>query len=118
MALHHQLPIYKLAYDLLSVTTDITRNIPRDFKRLIGEKIREECVEILVLIFRANVARNKTPHIEDLLERLQVVELLLRLSKDKRFISTKQYARAIEITDGIGRQATGWKRHAAAAPAV
>ncbi len=118
MALHHQLPIYKLAYDLLSVTTDITRNIPRDFKRLIGEKIREECVDILVLIFRANVARNKTPHIEDLLERLQVVELLLRLSKDKRFISTKQYARAIEITDGIGRQATGWKRHAAAAPAV
>lgn len=118
MALHHQLPIYKLAYDLLSVTTDITRNIPRDFKRLIGEKIREECVEILVLIFRANVARNKTPHIEDLLERLQVVELLLRLSKDKRFISTKQYARAIEITDGIGRQATGWKKHAAAAPAV
>jgi hypothetical protein len=118
MALHHQLPIYKLAYDLLSVTTDITRNIPRDFKRLIGEKIREECVQILVLIFRANVARNKTPHIEDLLERLQVVELLLRLSKDKRFISTKQYARAIEITDGIGRQATGWKRHAAAAPAV
>lgn len=118
MALHHQLPIYKLAYDLLSVTTDLTRNIPRDFKRLIGEKIREECVEILVLIFRANVARNKTPHIEDLLERLQVVELLLRLSKDKRFISTKQYARAIEITDGIGRQATGWKRHAAAAPAV
>ena len=118
MALHHQLPIYKLAYDLLSVTTDITRNIPRDFKRLIGEKIREECVDILVLIFRANVARNKTPHIEDLLERLQVVDLLLRLSKDKRFISTKQYARAIEITDGIGRQATGWKRHAAAAPAV
>jgi hypothetical protein len=118
MALHHQLPIYKLAYDLLSVTTDITRNIPRDFKRLIGEKIREECVQILVLIFRANVARNKTPHIEDLLERLQVVELLLRLSKDKRFISTKQYARTIEITDGIGRQATGWKRHAAAAPAV
>lgn len=118
MALHHHLPIYKQAYDLLSVTTDITRNIPRDFKRLIGEKVREECVEILVLIFRANVARNKTPHIEDLLEHLQVVELLLRLSKDKRFISTKQYARAIEITDGIGRQATGWKRHAAAAPAV
>lgn len=118
MALHHQLPIYKLAYDLLSVTTDITRNIPRDFKRLIGEKVREECVEILVLIFRANAARNKTPHIEDLLERLQVVELLLRLSKDKHFIATKQYARAIEITDGIGRQATGWKKHAAAAPAV
>ncbi len=51
MALHKDLPIYKSAYDLLSVTTEITRNIPRDFKRLIGEKVREECVEIVVLIF-------------------------------------------------------------------
>jgi len=118
MALHHQLPIYRLSYDLLSVAVEVTRNIPRDFKRLLGEKVREECVEMLVLIFRANTARNKTPHIEDLLERLQVVELLLRLCRDKRFISTGQYARAVEITDQIGRQATGWKRHSKASPAV
>ena len=118
MALHHQLPIYRLSYDLLSVAVEVTRNIPRDFKRLLGEKVREECVEMLVLIFRANIARNKTPHIEDLLERLQVVELLLRLCRDKRFISTGQYARAVEITDQIGRQATGWKRHSKASPAV
>lgn len=114
MALHHQLPIYKLAYDLLSMAVEVTRNIPRDFKRLIGEKVREECVAMLVLIFRANVATNKVPHIQELLERLQVVELLLRLSKDKRFISVKQYATAVEVTEQIGRQATGWKKSAAA----
>ena len=118
MALHHQLPIYRLAYDLLSMAVEVTRNIPRDFKRLLGEKVREECVEILVLIFRANTARNKVPHIEELQERLQVVELLLRLCRDKRFISTGQYARAVEITDKIGRQSTGWKRASAASPAV
>ncbi|KAF0804894.1 MULTISPECIES: four helix bundle protein [Alcanivoracaceae] len=119
MALHSELPIYRLSYELLSVATEVTRNIPRDYKRLFGEKVRDECVEILVLIFRANTARNKVPHIEDLLERLQVVELLLRLCRDKRFISTKQYAAAVEITDKVGRQATGWKRHSAAAsPAV
>jgi hypothetical protein len=106
MALHKDLPIYKAAYDLLSVTTEITRNIPRDFKRLIGEKVREECVEILVLIFRANVAAHKIQYIEALLERLQVIELLLRLSRDKRFISTKQYSNAIEITDSIGKQSS------------
>ena len=64
MALHTQLPIYKAAYQLLDVTVDITRNIPRDFKRLIGEKVREECLEITVLVFRANVCREKVPHIE------------------------------------------------------
>ena len=119
MALHKDLPIYKSAYDLLSITTEITRNIPRDFKRLIGEKVREECVEILVLIFKANVATHKTPYIETLLERLQVIELLLRLSRDKRFISTKQYSRAIDVTDSIGKQSSGWKKQQlAASPAA
>lgn len=118
MALHHQLPIYKLAYDLLSTAVDATRSIPRDFKRLIGEKVREECVELTVLIFKANVARDKVPYLEQLLERLQVVELLLRLSHDKHFIGHNQYAKAIEITDQIGRQANGWKKHSAASPAV
>jgi hypothetical protein len=114
MALHHELPIYKAAYDLLGMALDVTRNIPRDFKRLIGEKVREECVEILVLIFRANVAKHKAPHIEQLQERLQVVELLLRMSMDKRFISHGQYAKAIEITNEIGKQSTGWKRSSSA----
>ena len=119
MALHTELPIYKSAYDLLSAAADVTRNFPRDFKRSIGEKVRDECVEIIVLIFKANVAAYKIPHIDNLLERLQVVELLLRLSKDKRFISTKQYAQVIEITDQIGKQSSGWKKQqAAASPAV
>lgn len=118
MALHHELPIYRQTYELLSMAIDVTRNIPRDFKRLIGEKVREECVEMMVLIFRANVAIHKTPHIQELLERLQVVELMLRMSRDKRFISTKQYANAIALTQDIGKQATGWKKSTAKAPAV
>jgi len=87
MALHTSLPIYKVAYDLLDVVTDITKNMPRDFKVSIGGRIRDEALAVIVLVFRANVARDKVPHLDELLERLQVAELLLRLSKDKRFIS-------------------------------
>ncbi len=118
MALHKDLPIYKAAYDLFGVAVEITKHFPRDFKRLMGDKVREECVEIIVLIFKANVALNKIPHIEMLLERLQVIELLLRLSRDKRFISIKQYAGVIDITDQIGKQASGWKKQQAAPPAI
>jgi len=113
MALHHQLPIHKVAYNLLDVSTDLAKNMPRDFKASIGGKISNECIEITVLIFRANVARDKAPHLDELLERLQVAELLLRLSRDKRLISTGQYAKAIELTSTIGKQAGGWRRSAA-----
>lgn len=112
MALHTQLPIYKAAYGLLDVVTDLVKNMARDFKRNIGEKISVECLEIMVLVFRANVAADKSPHLVELLERLQVIELLLRLCMDKRLISRPGYAKAIELTTGIGKQANGWKKFA------
>jgi len=112
MAIHTNLPIYKVAYDLLDVITDLSKNMPRDFKQSIGGKLRDECVEIVTLIFRANVSQEKTVHLISLIERLQVSELLLRLSRDKRLISTGQYAKAIELTGSIGKQASGWRRAA------
>ena len=116
MAIHTNLPIYREAYRLLDVITELARNMPREFKSSIGGKLRDECVDICVLIFRANTMRDRAGHLLDLIERLQVAELLLRLSRDKRLISTEQYATAIEITTSIGKQANGWRR-AALSPA-
>lgn len=112
MALHTQLPIYKAAYGLLDVVTDMVKNMPRDFKRSIGEKISMECLDVTVLVFRANVAVDKSPHLTELIERLQVSELLLRLSMDKRIISHRAYARAVDLTTSIGKQANGWRKSA------
>jgi hypothetical protein len=114
MALYIHLPIYKAAYNLLDTSTELAKNMPRDYKASIGSKLRDECVEIVLLIFRANCAQDKVPYLGQLIERLQVTELLLRLSHDKRLISPGQYATAIEITDSIGKQANGWRKYAAA----
>ncbi len=112
MATHTTLPIYKVAYDLLDVVTGLVKNMEREFKRTIGDKISRECIEITVLIFRANVAQDKSPHLLELVERLQVAELMLRLSMDKRLISKPAYAKAVELTTSIGKQANGWRRAA------
>lgn len=112
MAIHTELNIYKVTYDLLDVITELAKNMPRDFKQSIGGKLRDECVEIVTLIFRANVSQDKSPHLISLIERIQVCNLLLRLSRDKRLISTGQYAKAIELTGSIGKQANGWRRFA------
>jgi hypothetical protein len=111
MAIHSELPIYKVAYDLLGLIVQVARNMPRDVKLQIGGELRGECIRITILIFRANVARDKAPHLLELLERLQVAELLIRLAHDLRFIGQKQYAAAIALTTQIGKQANGWRRH-------
>lgn len=118
MALHHELPIFKDARGLYSHAIKITRNFPRDVKQQLGRSLLDECMKLITLIFRANVARNKVPHIEELQESLQVVEQFLRVSRDERFITTKQYSAAIEFTDSIGRQSGGWKKQSATAPAI
>ncbi len=118
MALHHELPIYKVAYDLLGLVTNARRNMPRDVKQDLGKAISKECVRIVVLIFRANVAHDKAPHLLEILERTEVVNLLLRISRDLRFIPTKQYGAAIALTTSIGKQANGWRKHSASTPAT
>lgn len=45
MAIHTELPIYKVAYDLLSVATDYVQNMPRPFKAAIGGRVRDLCID-------------------------------------------------------------------------
>lgn len=118
MALHSSLPIYRAVYELLLLVTEVTRNMPRDYKQSIGGRVRDECVILTVLVFRANCAREKAPHLDALLEHLQVAELLVRLSCDLRCISKAQYARVIALTDSVGKQASGWRKHSAPSPAA
>ena len=120
MALHNQLPIYKQGYDLLSLAADVQVNMPRTFKASLGNKIHSECVEILVLIGRANAARGmgRAPHILALVERLEVVTLLLRLGHDKKFVSPKLWSGSVLLTTSIGKQAGGWLKSARMAPAA
>ena len=120
MAIHNQLPIYKQGYDLLSLAADVQQNMPRSFKASLGAKIHNECVEILVLIGRANAARGagRAPHIMAIVERLEVVTLLLRLGFDKRFVSLKLWSAAVLLTESIGKQAGGWLKSSRFSTAV
>jgi len=112
MALHIDLPVYKLAYDLLDLATDLTGNMPRDFKGSVGLQIRLASVNLIVQIGKANAAQDKLPHLDAMLEHLGVIELLMRLCRDKRLISTGQWARSIALSDRIGKQTGGWRNWA------
>ena len=118
MAMHTELAIYNAAMGLLHMATTLTRNIPRDLKQSLGKRVIDECIEVLMLIARANATQDKRPHLTLLVEKVQVVEFLMRLFKDNRFISVSQHAKAIEVTASIGKQANAWKRYTPTAPAT
>ena len=118
MGMHTDLSIYRSAMGLLHMATTLTRSIPRDLKQSLGKRVIDECIEVVMLIARANATQDKRPHLTLLVERVQVVEFLMRLFKDSRFISVEQHAKAIEVTASVGKQANAWKRSTQTAPAT
>lgn len=111
MARYKHLPIYKTTYELLQLITKHTRNFPKDFKYTLGAKIRDEAIDLVVFIYKANSSRDaRLQYLSDLIARLQVIELLLRLSKDMRLLSTSAFASLVTLTDALNRQASGWSR--------
>ena len=114
MAIHTDLSIHKSCCDLLGVSMEATKHMPRDFKSSIGTEIRKLCISMILSVMRANKTLNasKVTHIDQVLEDVEVFNDLFRVCRDMRMVSTKVYARATEITGSIGRQAGGWRKSA------
>ncbi len=108
--LHTELPIYKKGYALLTLAADVQLNMPRTFKTTLGRRIHDECVDLLLEIGYANASQGdiRCDHIRSVLKRLEVVNLMMRVSHDKRFISPKIWANGMQLTGQIGSQAGGW----------
>lgn len=114
MAQYQHLPIYKTTYDLLLKVAQVTASFPKAYKYSMGDKLRSEITEMVVYIFKANSSRaERAKHASEVLERLQVVELMLRLSKDLRLLTVKQFAEIVLLSDSLGRQAQGWVKSSA-----
>lgn len=59
MALYSDLPVYKSTYDLLLAIFRFTKDFGKEYKYTVGESLKKETIELLTLIYRANVKRDK-----------------------------------------------------------
>ena len=124
MALYSELPIYKHGCDLLSLAVDVQTQMPRMFKRSLGEKVHALCVDMLEAMAMANASRgsDRVQQLDMLLQQLRAITAMLRVSHDKRLISPKLWAESVELLDAVGSQAGGWRKQTlgnlSAAPAV
>ena len=80
MALAKDLEIYKAADQLLALSLRLQVQVPRAYRQAVGQRISNECADILLTVARANAARGESreAHIADLLERLEAATRRLR----------------------------------------
>jgi hypothetical protein len=119
MALHTELQIHKDGVALLTLAADVQADIPRNFRNF-AYRISDECTELLIAVARANAVKGqgRAACIEHLLERLDVVAILLRIAYAKKMIGKKLWADSMHLTGSIGRQAGGWLKSSRSAPAA
>jgi hypothetical protein len=49
----------------MKMITQLTRNFPRDLKVSLGERLRSDCLDIVLNVYRANAARQGRREIID-----------------------------------------------------
>lgn len=96
----------------MQLVTQKTKHFPRDFKYSLGDKIRNECIELVIFIYKANSMKVKrVEYLQQILDRVQVIELMLRVSKDLRLLNVASFSEIVLLTDSLGRQTQGWINH-------
>ncbi len=70
LALFSDLPVYKATYDLLLAIFRFTKDFNKDYKYTVGESIKKETIELLTLIYRANVKRDKNEVLQEARDQL------------------------------------------------
>jgi len=111
MSLHENLPIYKKALDLAVYIETIAGNFSRAHKYTIGTDLRNSSKKILLLIARANCAKDKKDRLLEVRDNIEEVKILVRISKElKVFRSFASFEQITRLTMDVARQCEGWYR--------
>ena len=102
------LVIFQKVYDLILWLYPAVNKFPKSQRFVLGQQIENTVLEILKGIIQANQERNKLPYLKQISVNLDKLRILIRLSKDLRFISIKQYGFATNKVNEIGKMLGGW----------
>ncbi|MDR2449882.1 MAG: four helix bundle protein [Prevotellaceae bacterium] len=107
------LPVYKAIYDLLFALFGRVRHFPKDFQYTLGERIKNQTIELAEMIYHANVSEEtsgKMKQLRHLCAKVETLRLLLRMCYDLRLYNLEAYVRFNEQVEDISKQLNGWRK--------
>lgn len=107
MAQYDTLPVYKASFDLMLMVFEFCRHFRKEYKYTLGEKLKNETLEMIMNIYRANSKKDKSQLLQNARENIEVVRLLFRLTKDMKLIPLNKFISINEKIENISEQLTG-----------
>ena len=102
------LKIFEKTYELILWLYPTVNKFPKSQRFVLGQRIENAILKILEGIIEANQERSKLLFLKKISVELDKLRILIRLSKDLKFISVRQYGFAAEKVNEIGRMLGGW----------
>ncbi len=106
--MYSDLLIFQKTYDLLVWMMPVVNKFPKDQKFVLGQRLENKVLDILNLIIKANSKLAKEEYFYAISLGLDEARVYVRLSKDLRFISIKQYEVFALRLNEIGKLFGGW----------
>jgi hypothetical protein len=82
----------------------------RDFRFTLGEAMKKELIALIINVYKANSIYQKRGFISAARENLEVVRLLLRITKELKQVSLSIFISANEMIESISKQLTAWEK--------
>jgi len=102
--------VYQKAYDLLFWIKPTVERFTRVHKYSLGLELEKETLELLKSIARLNIKKDKKESLEECFVCYEIVKILIRLSKDFKLISIRQYEYSSELIVEIEKMLFGLKK--------
>ncbi|MFS8158881.1 MAG: diversity-generating retroelement protein Avd [Candidatus Roizmanbacteria bacterium] len=106
------LPIITKTYDFYKYLYSCLRLFPKKDRHTLGQKLDTLTLSILELVIAAGISHKerKLLSIEKAIVSVDLLKILIRLSKDVEALDFKRYSHLQELLHEIGRMLGGWKK--------
>lgn len=102
------LPIFEKAYELALWLFPLANRFPKLQRFVLGQQLQTGSMRLLLGIVNANQRSKKLPWLLETSRELDKLRIMLRLSKDLRFISIRQYEFGAGKCNEVGKMLGGW----------
>jgi len=104
----YDLKVFQKVYDFFLWVKPTVQRFAKVHKYSLGVQLENEAIELLKQIVKTNFKKEKKEFIQECFVHYEIVKILIRLSKDYKLLSIKQYEFAAKELDEIGKLLGGW----------
>ena len=101
-------PVFHRFYVLAGWLLDRVEKYPKNARFTFGQRLTDLALDTIEKLVRAAYGRRRSENLEAANVNLETIRVMLRLSKDRHYISEHQYEYAMTELLEIGKMLGGW----------